>query len=318
MLQSFERTLELSDEEIRSLKWYYEVELRPDVFTQGSRFINMLPTRELMNRVNFSGLRVLDIGTMEGAFSMMLARAGASVTGYDRVNMLNRIDIVKSIYDVEIDYRAGDAFHKFAEKTRRSGEDNFDAVIFSGVLYHTIEPGLFLYNVRSLLKPGGIMVFETACVIDRDAALFFNERGRFFQFTNYYQPSTAWIDYYLRILGFQIVDVEFVDPMRPIHDGKHVSRVAMTCILSGDSIIEDDDIWGGKRLALKELREFAAFHVDQATDLSGRISPGTYSPDLFYKNTPKQSLKLNDVLQAKPAIARDQSKCVMRLDDRLG
>lgn len=182
--------LSLSDDAICALKWYYEVELKPGVFTQGSRFINMLPTKKLMERIDFSGLNVLDIGTMEGAFSVMLSRAGANVTAYDRIDLTDRIDIIKEVYQSDFDYRVGGAFHDFTKEFISRGCSKFDCLIFSGVLYHTIEPGLFLHNARSLLKNGGVMVFETACVVDHDAALFFNERGQFFKFTNYYQPST--------------------------------------------------------------------------------------------------------------------------------
>ncbi|MFH0344163.1 MAG: class I SAM-dependent methyltransferase [Chromatiales bacterium] len=307
----------MSDDDIRALKWYYEVELRQGVFTRGSRFINMLPTRKLLERIRLFGLKVLDIGTMEGAFSVMASRAGANVVAYDRLMLGDRVATVKESYDADFDYRAGDPFHIFAEKFRSSGEANFDCVLLSGVLYHTIEPSVFLYNARSLLRNGGILVFETACAISNDAALYFNERGRFFKFTNYYQPSTAWLDYFLRIIGFQIIDVEYVDPVQPEFDGKRISRVAMTCVLSDDSILEADDEWAAQRLSLKELAEFAPIRKDAPVDLSSRLSPDRYAPGLYYRDTPKRTLRLTDVVTTKTKLVRDQAKCVLRLDDRL-
>jgi hypothetical protein len=125
------------------------------------------------------------------------------------------------------------------------------------------------------------LVLETACVVSKDAALYFNERGRFFKFTNYYQPSTAWLDYVLRIMGSQILDVEYVDPLRLKFDRKRISRVAMTCILSDDSILEADDEWAAKRLSLKELAEFAPVRKDAPVDLFSRLSPDRYALGLY-------------------------------------
>ena len=164
----------LSKHEIDQLDWYYVVELKPGCFTNGRRYPNVLPTWKLLKRVDLRGLDVLDIGTMEGMFSVLAARAGARVTSYDRGDLSDRIALVEEAYGVDFDYHAGQPFHEFARGVHRT----FDVVLFSGVLYHTIDPTVFLYMVRTLyLKPGGLLLFESSAAVSSDAALFLGLRG---------------------------------------------------------------------------------------------------------------------------------------------
>lgn len=118
-------------------------------------------------------------------------------------------------------------------------------------------------------------------------------------------------------MGFQIIDVEYVDPLRSKFDGKRIARVAMTCILSDDSILEADDEWAAKRLSLKELAEFAPVRKDAPVDLLSRLSPDRYAHGLYYNDTLKRTLRLTDVVTTKAGLVRDQKKCVLRFDDRI-
>ena len=135
---------DLSDDDIRALKYYYEVELRQNCFTQGSRYINLIPTRKLMERIDFNGLRTLDVGIMEGAISVLLARAGADLTCYDRLDLSDRVNLVKQAYGCVFDYQSGMPFHHFAMAEKKKENYAYNAVVFSGVLYHAIDPLLFL------------------------------------------------------------------------------------------------------------------------------------------------------------------------------
>jgi hypothetical protein len=54
----------LSDRAILDLDWYYQIELRPGIFTKGNRWLNILPTRKLLAEVPAAERDVLDIGTM--------------------------------------------------------------------------------------------------------------------------------------------------------------------------------------------------------------------------------------------------------------
>ena len=262
-----------SKDEIEQLEWYYVVELKPGCFTGGSRYPNILPTWKVLQRLDLQGLEVLDIGAMEGMFSVLAARAGATVTSYDRIDLSDRIALVKEAYGVAFDYHAGAPFHDFARSIGRT----FDVIIFSGVLYHTIDPTVFLYLVRTLLKPGGLMLLESAAAVSDDAALYFNEEGRFFKFTNYYQPSTAWLDYLLRLLGFRILDVEYMSTVGNFGE-KQIVRTAMMCELVGESVLRASDDWGKKKLVFRELAEYAPLPQSERVDVVSRMKPDTLTP----------------------------------------
>lgn len=310
----------MTDEEIRETKWYYTVELRPGVFTADQfKFINILPARMLLQKIDLSGLDVLDIGVMEGYFPMLMDRAGAKVTAYDRIDLTPRIETVKSVYRTEFDYQTGEFFHRFAERSREAGR-SYDFILFSGVLYHVIDPTLFVYHVRTLLRDGGTMLLETAAVVDDDAALLLNEAGRFFGGTNYYLPTTGWLDYYLRLLGFQIVDADYVDPLQreQTFGGKRVTRVAMTCRLRGEPLLEEGDAWAPKGYYQPELAEYGKPVGGAAPDFSGRIECRDFDEKLYREVSGVRSLRLTEVLRETKGLVRDQARCVMKLEDRLG
>jgi 2-polyprenyl-3-methyl-5-hydroxy-6-metoxy-1,4-benzoquinol methylase len=73
--------------DIEALPWYYSVELKPGAFTKGPPLGNLPPTRTLLDRIDFKGMKVLDIGSQEGVFCVLLTKAGARVTGYDRFDL---------------------------------------------------------------------------------------------------------------------------------------------------------------------------------------------------------------------------------------
>ena len=137
----------LRDEEIRDLRWYYKVELRKDVFTEGQNFKNIVATKHLLRKIDFQQARLLDIGVMEGALPVLLERAGAKVTAYDRLDFTDRINLVKEAYGVYFEYYPGKSFHEFATQAQLDNLAPFDIVNMSGVLYHVIDPMLFLYSL---------------------------------------------------------------------------------------------------------------------------------------------------------------------------
>lgn len=63
--------------------WYYQIELPDGRFTPGAGHPNIVPTRKLLSKINPSGAKVLDFGTMEAMIPILLSRRGAQVTALD-------------------------------------------------------------------------------------------------------------------------------------------------------------------------------------------------------------------------------------------
>lgn len=91
------------------------------------------------------GLAVCDIGCGRGTLSALLARAGARVTAVDlSLNYLRRLD--RSAADMRI---------ICCDADNLPFESEFDVVVSTDVMEHTLRPGGFLYSVNHALKPGG-------------------------------------------------------------------------------------------------------------------------------------------------------------------
>ncbi|MCK5592531.1 DUF1698 domain-containing protein [Candidatus Bathyarchaeota archaeon] len=306
---------ELTDQNIRDFQWYYACELRPSVFTKGRDYPNVWATRMLMSRIDFNGMRVLDIGAMEGYLTVLATKAGATVTAYDRsMNFAYRVDLVKEAQKIDFEYVNGVPFNGYVWNHHRNMQPLFECIIFSGVLYHTIEPLLFLWLVKSLLRPGGIMVLETQSVLDNEPYLAANAYGRYMPGSNYYLPSTGWLDYYVRALGFRPIDVECISLREAC--GRNILRTGVTCVLDSEDVTrEPDDTWTGRKMILSELTEYQELVTAPSFCGAERISPATYDRELYYSNVSPVCLRLTEAIRSKPALPRQP--ILLKLEDSL-
>lgn len=189
------------------LAWYYSVELFPGVVAQGSfpDDLPMLP-RKLSRHADVAGRSCLDIGSMEGLLPTLLARRGASrVVATDAVpHCASRMAAVKQSYGVEFEFAAVGLLYDLHVKLR---PQSFDFINFSGVLYHVYSPLMALASVRSLLRPGGLMVVSTNIFHDDGYRAEFNAGGRLQPEANtFWYLSVPLFDYMLRMLRLAPVD----------------------------------------------------------------------------------------------------------------
>ena len=123
--------------------------------------------REIMRVVrehlgsNFSGRRIVDIGCLEGYFSIECALQGAEVLGIDgKLLNVRKCDFVRSVLGVErATFALGDAMNVTCESSGR-----FDAVLALGLLYHLDDPYTFLGNVAALCT--GFAVIDTHVALE--------------------------------------------------------------------------------------------------------------------------------------------------------
>ena len=204
--------------------WYYAIELAPGIVTPGQRFPNVALTRDLLSRIDLAGTRCLDIGTMEGLVPVELKRRGAAdVLAVDGLDFSDKVACVKAAYGAEFGYlpnvMSGSLLRALEE--RHAGEitrwryaggaeprQGFDVVVCSGVLYHVFSPFHVLAAARSALRPGGLMVVETAALPLDAYMMQYNFAG-----TGYVLgPSDTWfptvplIDHFLRFLKLLPLD----------------------------------------------------------------------------------------------------------------
>lgn len=146
--------------------WNHNIPLTHGVYTAGCT--NYYPAhREIMRVVrerlgrNFSGRRILDIGCLEGYFSIECALQGAQVLGIDgKLLNVRKCEFVRSVLGVErATFILGDAMKVAHESVGR-----FDAVLALGLLYHLEDPYTFLHNVATLCD--GFAVIDTHVALD--------------------------------------------------------------------------------------------------------------------------------------------------------
>jgi SAM-dependent methyltransferase len=115
---------------------------------------------------DLEGKRVLDIGCANGLFSFEAERHGAT----DILAVDHTESQLEPLRDLLIPYL--DSKIKVLRKNlldlRRSEIGQFDIVIFPGVLYHLRYPFWSLKIVRDLLVEGGLLILETAVIVDDD------------------------------------------------------------------------------------------------------------------------------------------------------
>lgn len=123
--------------------------------------------REIMRIVrerlgsDFSGRRIVDIGCLEGYFSIECALQGAEVLGIDgKLLNVRKCEFVRSVLGVErATFALGDAM-----KVTRESSGRFDAVLALGLLYHLENPYTFLANVAGICD--GFAVIDTHVALD--------------------------------------------------------------------------------------------------------------------------------------------------------
>lgn len=208
-------------------RWYYSIETAPGQFTQGHDHPNLAITRKLLRNIQLDGMDCLDVGTQEAVVPILLKKAGArSVTAYDRFDFTDKIRRIQGIYGAEFNYINGIQLRDLPARLDAAGSRFFDLVVFSGVLYHLIDPLGLLALVRGFVKLGGLLVIETIVKRGDQETLIFNaSAGSGGKGSNYFIPTSAWVEYVLRLLA-----------LRPLHglylgdgEGKGLARLALLC-----------------------------------------------------------------------------------------
>ena len=111
--------------------------------------------QKLLKTDSLAGLRLLDVGSGSGLFSLAARRLGANVTSfdYDRDSVECTAELRRRYFDGDEDWNVLQGSVLDAEFLSTLGA--FDVVYSWGVLHHTGDLWTAFQNVRSLLAPGG-------------------------------------------------------------------------------------------------------------------------------------------------------------------
>lgn len=213
---------------IPTYSWYHCIQLTKDVWAN-SNFGHSTPaTREVLRLCDIKGADVLDIGAMEGFFSILSWRRGAKrIIATDRWDNTDKISIVKHFTGAQFDYAPTTSTLDLRDKVLAKWENLADVVIFSGVLYHTLDPTGILIRVRDVAKKNGIVIVETLAIASDEAKLFYNN-GWIYNAGTYYIPTTGWLGFMLPFLGLSPVDCRYFK----VESGKKdlpTIRIALVC-----------------------------------------------------------------------------------------
>lgn len=140
---------------------YHRYEIVNNLFTPGT-FLDVEPgccLDEIGVPRNLSGLRVLDIGAWDGAFSFELMRRGAEVVALDVQDPdVTVFNAVKAILCARVNYSRCSVYD-----LNKATHGKFDLVLFAGVYYHLKNPALALQKIREVLQDDGYLYIEGAC-----------------------------------------------------------------------------------------------------------------------------------------------------------
>jgi tRNA (mo5U34)-methyltransferase len=148
--------------------WYHKIELAPGVITPGQHWEYLWdPMRRRHHEVDFREKSVLEVGCWDGYWSFEAERLGAAeVLATD--DLSQRRIVTRTVpFAIEclrsrVQYRDDVSVYELPELLQRA----FDVVIFYGVLYHLRYPALALAKLRRVVKPGGLLLLETAVLPD--------------------------------------------------------------------------------------------------------------------------------------------------------
>lgn len=192
-----------------SARWYHAMRIGDVVtrgrFPEGVQNRTLLGVFDLLKGVDVSGLDCLDIGAMDGITSFGLKALGAeSVTATDRYRRDN-FEKARAALDLDVAYAPGLEISGMVE---HFGTRRFDLIVCAGVIYHMLNPFTAFQVCRQIIKPGGLLIIESACAPDETAPVLAlnSETQQFNEVFTYWVPSPAAIEGMMRLGGFSVLD----------------------------------------------------------------------------------------------------------------
>lgn len=234
--------------------WFHNIDLY-GVPTAPNHFLGDFPNvkwKHIEKAIpqDLSGASVLDIGCNGGFYSIQMKRRGAGrVLGIDvdeRYLKQGRFAAKTLGLDIEFERRS---VYEVAGL-----DEQFDFVIFMGVLYHLRYPLFALDNVIKKIAPGGTMLFQTMLRGSEETRaweknyhfwnkeifespefpqMYFIEHSYANDYTNWWIPNRACAEAMLRSSGLELLshpesETWLCAPQSSQRDGKYILDLELT------------------------------------------------------------------------------------------
>ncbi|MEZ6149604.1 MAG: class I SAM-dependent methyltransferase [Pirellulaceae bacterium] len=151
---------------IGQYKFYHTIKVTDAVSTLGvpEHALSQQPVLAEINKLDLAGKKVLDVGCRDGLYSFLAERCGAAeIVGIDHDLSLGAVELLIPYLNSKVRMHQ---MNLLDLKPETFGQ--FDVVIFAGVLYHLRYPFWSLKLLRDVMRPGSMMVLETAVFYGQD------------------------------------------------------------------------------------------------------------------------------------------------------
>lgn len=151
----------ISDDELRRgierhNIWYHRFEVRPGIVVPGIQDSPAMLAK-LPIPARCDGMRVLDVGALNGYYSFALEQRGADVLAVDSLRPdVNGFELLRAALGSRVAHRLGNVYELSVQE-----HGTFDLVLCLGLIYHLRHPLLALDRIWNVTKPGGKLVLET-------------------------------------------------------------------------------------------------------------------------------------------------------------
>jgi SAM-dependent methyltransferase len=150
--------------QLERYKFYHIIPLTPTISTDGVKDFarHHPPIIRQMDKIDFKGKRVVDIGCRDGLFCFEAEKRGAAeVLGIDNCLSIGALEFLIPYFKSKVQLREMGLYDLNTEE-----HGSFDVVLFPGVLYHLRYPFTALKTLADLLPDGGRMIIETGIFAD--------------------------------------------------------------------------------------------------------------------------------------------------------
>jgi tRNA (mo5U34)-methyltransferase len=240
---------------VAEFPWWHSIDLGNGLVTPGRVPLPDCVSKAglVFDRVNLSGLDVLDIGAFNGYYSFDAKRRGArKVLATDSYAWVNRdirgreaFDLARTILGAQVDAREIDVADLSPETVGR-----FDVVLYLGVFYHRYDAIEALAKAAAVAKH--LLVVETHLALrhlDVPAMEFYPGSEQANDPTNWWGPNEHLVTALLRGHGFHEIEVS-ANPFSPSRATFHAWRSTEARL----RLLEDKD----RLLPIAEFNEIAA------------------------------------------------------------